>query len=91
MDIANLVNDLRKDILQQVEMESQLPVDVEYTFDPLSSGEELCGKHLSVQKTTRRTVVSLNFSKFQAKEVIREDKRKAGSTGTNVDEFPQQP
>ena len=58
-------------------MESQLPFEAEYTFDPLSSGEELCGKHLSVQKTTRRTVVSLNFSKFQAKEVIREDKRKA--------------
>jgi len=72
-----LVNDLRRDILQQVEMESQLPFEAEYTFDPLSCGEELCGKHLFVQKTTRRTVVSLNFFKFKAKEVIREDKRKA--------------
>ena len=63
-------------MLQQVEMESQLPLEAEYTFDPLSA-EELAGKHLYVQKTTRRTVVSLNFSKFQAKEVIREDKKKA--------------
>jgi hypothetical protein len=62
-------------MLQQVEMESQLPLKAKYTFDPLSA-EELTGKHLYVQKTTRRTVVSLNFSKFQAKEVIREEKKK---------------
>ena len=68
-----MVNDLRTDMLQQVEMESQLPLKAKYTFDPLSA-EELTGKHLYVQKTTRRTVVSLNFSKFQAKEVIREEK-----------------
>jgi len=63
-------------MLQQVEMESQLPLEAEYKFDPLSA-QELGGNHLYVQKTTRRTVVSLNFSKFQAKEVIREDKKKA--------------
>jgi hypothetical protein len=63
-------------MLQQVEMESRLPFEAEYKFDPLSA-EEHAGNHLCVQKSTRRTVVSLNFSKFQAKEVIRKDKKKA--------------
>jgi hypothetical protein len=71
-----LVNDLRRDMLQQVEMQSQLPLKAEYKFDALS-GEERTDDHLYVQKTTRRTVVSLNFSKFQAKEVIREDQKRA--------------
>lgn len=72
-----MVNELRKDVLVQVETNSRLPLQAEYTFDPVSSSEELTDKHLSVQKTVRRTVVSLNFSKFQAREVIRTGKSKA--------------
>lgn len=81
MSVAKLVNDLRKDIQEQVEINSQLPSQAEYTFDTLLSSEEFTGKHLPVQKTGYRTVVSLNYSKFQAREVIRE-RREDGKTLT---------
>ncbi len=66
-----MVKELRKDVLEQVEMNSRLPSQAEYTFDPVGFSQEITDKPLSVQKTVRRTVVSLNFSKFKAKEVIR--------------------
>jgi hypothetical protein len=53
---------------------SQLPPLAEYTFD---SPAEFKGKPLLVQKTGHRTVVSLNFSKFKAREVIRTEKNRA--------------
>jgi len=66
-----LVNELRESINMQLKTISQLPPQAEYTFE---SPLELKGKKLFVQKTGNRTVVSLNFSKFQAREVIRERK-----------------
>ena len=72
-----MVNELRKDVLEQVEINTRLPFQSEYTFDPLFCSEELTDKDLSVQKTVHRTVVSLNFSKFKAREVIRTGKNKA--------------
>ena len=66
-----LVNELRESINMQLKTVSQLPSQAEYTFE---SPLELEGKKLFVQKTGHRTVVSLNFSKFQAREVIRERK-----------------
>ena len=72
-----MVTELKKDLLVQVETNSRLPLQAKYTFDPLSPLEELTDKHLFVQKTVRRTIVSLNFSKFQAREVIRTGKGKA--------------
>ncbi len=77
MTIAKVVNELRKDVLEQVEINTRLPFQSEYTFDPLFCSEELTDKGLSVQKTVHRTVVSLNFSKFKAREVIRTGKNKA--------------
>ena len=64
-----LVNELRENVNEKLDTVSQLPREAEYTFD---SPLEFKGKQLYVQKTVHRTVVSLNFSKFQAKEVIRE-------------------
>jgi len=77
LTIAKVVNELRKDVLEQVEINTRLPLQSEYTFDPLFCSEELTDKDLSVQKTVHRTVVSLNFSKFKAREVIRTGKNKA--------------
>ena len=69
-----LVNELRENVNKQLEAVSQLPLQAEYTFDSLA---EFKGKPLSVQKTAHRTVVTLNFSKFKAREVIRTGKNKA--------------
>jgi hypothetical protein len=69
--MAMLVNELRESINMQLKTISQLPPQAEYTFE---SPLEFKGKKLFVQKTGNRTVVSLNFSKFQAREVIRERK-----------------
>jgi hypothetical protein len=64
-----LVNELRENVNMQLETASQLPNQAKYTFE---SQLEFKGEKLFVQKTGHRTVVSLNFSKFQAREVIRE-------------------
>jgi hypothetical protein len=64
-----LVNELRESVHMQLNTVGQLPTQAEYRFE---SPLELNGQKLFVQKTANRTVVSLNFSKFQAREVIRE-------------------
>ena len=69
-----VVNELRENVNKQLETVSQLPPQAEYTFD---SPAEFKGKPLSVQKTVHRTVVSLNFSRFKAREIIRMGKNKA--------------
>ncbi len=76
--MAMLVNELRENVNMQLETASQLPHQAEYTFE---SPLEFKGEKLFVQKTGHRTVVSLNFSKFQAREVIRE-RRENGKTLT---------
>lgn len=69
-----VVNELRENINRELKTVSQLPPLAEYTFD---SPAEFKGKPLLVQKTGHRTVVSLNFSKFKAREVIRTGKNRA--------------
>jgi hypothetical protein len=69
-----LVNELRESVHMQLNTVGQLPTEAEYRFE---SPLEFNGQKLFVQKTANRTVVSLNFSKFQAREVIRE-KRQGG-------------
>jgi hypothetical protein len=69
--MAMLVNELRESINMQLKAVSQLPPQAEYTFE---SPLKFKRKKLFVQKTGHRTVVSLNFSKFQAREVVRERK-----------------
>jgi len=64
-----LVNELPESFRMQLKSVSELPSQAEYRFE---SPLEFNGKKLFVQKSANRTVVSLNFSKFQAKEVIRE-------------------
>jgi hypothetical protein len=73
-----LVNELRESVHMQLKTVSQLPAEAEYRFD---SPLEFNGEKLFVQKIGNRTVVSLNFSKFQAREVIRE-RREDGKTLT---------
>lgn len=69
-----VVNELRKDVNRELKTVSQLPPQAEYRFD---SPAEFKGKPLVVQKTVHRNVVSLNFSKFKAKEVVRTAKNTA--------------
>jgi hypothetical protein len=76
--MAMLVNELQKNVNMQLETASQLPHQAKYTFE---SPLEHKGKKLFVQKTGHRTIVSLNFSIFQAREVIRE-KREDGKALT---------
>ena len=64
-----LVNELRESVHMQLKTACQLPSRAEYRFE---SPLEFNGQKLFVQKTGNRTVVSLNFSKFKAREVIRE-------------------
>ena len=64
-----LVNELRESVHMQLKTACQLPSQAEYRFE---SPLEFNGQKLFVQKTGNRTVVSLNFSKFKAREVIRE-------------------
>lgn len=71
--MAKLVNNLREDFRAQVEEKSRLPMQAKYNFDFSSSDSPKA--HLPLQKTMRRTVISLNFSKFQAREIIREEKK----------------
>jgi len=68
-----VVNELRENVNREFETVSQLPPQAEYTFD---SPAEFKDKPLVVQKTVHRNVVSLNFSKFKAREVIRTGKNK---------------
>jgi len=69
-----VVNELRENVNRELKTVSQLPPQAEYTFD---SPAEFKGKPLVVQKTVHRNVVSLKFSKFKAREVIRTGKNKA--------------
>jgi hypothetical protein len=69
------VNSLREDFKEQVEKKSQLPLPAHYNFDFSPPPSDNPKPHFPIQKTRRRTVVSLNFSKFQAREIIREEKK----------------
>jgi hypothetical protein len=66
-----LVNELQESVRMQLKSVCQLPCQAEYRFE---SPLEFNGQKLFVHKNAKRTVVSLNFSKFQAREVIRERK-----------------
>ncbi len=68
-----VVNELRETVNRELKTVSQLPSQAEYIFD---SPAEFKGKPLVAQKTLHRTVVSLNFSKFKAREIVRTGKKK---------------
>lgn len=69
--------ELQKTMLEQTRKCSQLPTKANYKFDIPLSYKKSSNKVLLVQKTTNRTIVSLNYSKFKAKEVIRKDESKS--------------
>ena len=70
-----LVNELRESVGMQLKSVSELPAEAGYRFE---SPLEFNGQKLLVQKSAKRTVVSLNFSKFKAREVIRERRGEDG-------------
>jgi hypothetical protein len=72
--VAELVNDLRDEFIGKAAKISTLPVNAEYVFGANVASEQYPIEKLSVQKTRSRTVVSLEYSKFQSKEVIMEKK-----------------
>jgi hypothetical protein len=81
-----LVNELREQERLRLETFSQLPAQATYLFDAASPEPERAGERLRVQKTRVRTVRSLDFSEFQAKEVLRHD---TGREATRVHRSPQ--
>ncbi len=56
----------------ELQVLSRLPLEVQYRFDSQPASGS-AGKSLPVEKTTTRTVTSLNFSTFEAKEVTRRE------------------
>jgi len=68
-----LVNALREGARDEVTSASQLPSDAEYIFDAQSSSCEPAPQSLPIEKTRVRTVVSMEFSAFLAKEVMRRE------------------
>lgn len=77
--MAELVNGLKNEFMRKITVASTLPENAEYVFGADSSTDEYPVADLPIQKTRRRTVVSLNYSKFQAKEIIRGKKEHGGS------------
>lgn len=65
------MNELQKNLKEQLTAASQLPQQAEYTFD--SHCHEPENKYLPIQKTIRRTVTCLEYSTFQAREVLRKN------------------
>lgn len=66
------MNDLRSRTVKQLDTISQFPPKAKYKFDAQSCLSDISKTDLPIRKTSTRTVVSLNFSTFQAKEIIRE-------------------
>ena len=69
------MNNLRDDLKEEVEEKSRFPIEAKYNFDFSLPSSDSSESNLPLQKTRRRTVISLNFSKFQAREIIREEKK----------------
>ncbi len=65
--MAELVNRLRDDFTSKIAGVSALPDDAEYVFEPSVENS-------TVQKTRRRTVVSLKYSKFRSVEIAKRKK-----------------
>jgi len=72
LSIPALVNELCDLHREELETAAQLPIHATYRFDRTVS--QTTDVSCPAQKMTRRTVVSLNFSRFQAKEVVRQEK-----------------
>jgi hypothetical protein len=77
--MATLVIQLRNEFLELAAATSTLPPNAEYLFGAPCSSEEYPVKDSRIQKTRRRTVVSLEYSEFKAKEIIREKKENRSS------------
>jgi hypothetical protein len=71
-----LINDIRGKHMKELEENSKLPAGAKYDFDLSSISYDRELSNLPLQKTMKRTVISLNFSKFQAREIVREEKKK---------------
>jgi hypothetical protein len=63
-------------MLEQVAASSQLPLQAEYKFDAPLFSKEYADEYLYAHKTTNRTIASLCYSTFRAKETIRKNKMK---------------
>lgn len=62
---------------EQLDTISQLPPYAKYRFDAQSSLSGVAKNDLHIRKTSTRILVSLNFSTFRAKEIIREKREKS--------------
>jgi hypothetical protein len=71
-----LANKLQENVIKELETLSQFPAPLRYRFDRPFNSSESQQQALTVQKTSKRTIVSINFSTFQAKEVVREERKK---------------
>lgn len=67
------MNELRETYVKKAIDISALPENPEYVFEAEFDLEKYPVENLSIQKTKLRTVVSLKYSAFQAKEIIREE------------------
>jgi len=83
-----LVNELRDSAAQQLQRVSDLPVRAQYTFDTKCSISQSPAETCCIEKTQVRTVVTLNFDMFQAKEVVRREKTNGQSTLRRSLELP---
>lgn len=70
-----LINDLREAKMKELEKNSTLPEGAHYDFDHASASSGRQSSQLPLQKTMKRIVISLHFSKFHAREMIREEKK----------------
>ena len=88
LEVAMLVNELRDSAAQQLQRVSDLPNLAQYTFDTGCTTSQSSTETCCIEKTQVRTVVTLNFNKFQAREVVRREKTNGQSTIRRSLEIP---
>ncbi len=69
----SLVHELRDAWVADAQSAASLPAHASYSFDRDSQGCETTQPPSIVLKTTRRQVVSLQFSRFESQEVVRQE------------------
>ncbi len=86
--VADLALSLIRDRISQIERSGELPDEAQYTFDeldrPTGFSDEITHEQAqapaTVRKTTRRTVVTLEYGTFEARHVIRQTKAQDGQS-----------
>jgi len=73
--LPTLLNDLFEETTLRLETAAQFPANGVYRFDRNALDDESTALPWPAKKLLRRTVVSLRYSAFQSKEVVREQKR----------------